>query len=144
MSQDIRPSLWVQGIIVTILAFTFLLLPNVSNAFFLLTSLTASLYLIMYLLLYAAAIRLRYKEKNVPRPYKIPGGNFGMWIVAGIGFLAVLFGFIVSFFPPSQLHITKPALYSLFILVGCVVFVVAPILINHFKKPQWKNFKEKK
>ena len=134
--------LWVQGVIVTILSFVFLLLPNVNNAFFLLTSLTATLYLIMYVLLYAAAICLRYKKPNVPRAYKIPGGKFGMWLVAGIGILAVLFGIVVSFFPPSQLHISRPEVYTLFVLIGSIVFVTLPILINYFKKPEWKKSKK--
>lgn len=63
--------LWVQGIIVTILAFVFLLIPNVSGAYFLLSALTVTLYLVMYMLLYAAAIRLRYSKPNVQRQYKI-------------------------------------------------------------------------
>ncbi|NGX63750.1 MAG: Glutamate/gamma-aminobutyrate antiporter [Candidatus Anoxychlamydiales bacterium] len=129
--------LWIQGIIVTILAFAFILIPNVSTAFFLLTALTVILYLIMYVLLYAAAIRLRYKEPKMKRPYKVPGGNFGMWLVAGIGLLAVLFALIVGFFPPAELPIANPRTYVWFIIIGVVVFVTAPIVINHLKKPSW-------
>ncbi|NGX33968.1 MAG: Glutamate/gamma-aminobutyrate antiporter [Candidatus Anoxychlamydiales bacterium] len=129
--------LWIQGLIVTVLAFVFLLMPNVNIAFFLLTALTVILYLIMYVLLYLTGIILRYKEPKMNRPYKIPGGNFGMWLVAGIGLLAVLFGIIVGFFPPSLLPIENPQIYVLFLIVGTVVFVSAPILINQFKKPSW-------
>ena len=135
--------LWVQGIIVTILCLVFLFMPNVNTAFFLLTALTATLYLIMYLLLYASAIRLRYKAPDVHREYKIAGGNFGMWLVAGIGILAVLFGIIVSFFPPSQLKITHPSMYVWFIVIGVIVFVGAAILINIFKNPKWIENQDK-
>lgn len=138
--------LWVQGAIVTILSFAFLLLPNVSGAYFLLTALTVALYLVMYMLLYASAIRLRYTKPNVKRPYKIFWGNFGMWLVAGTGLLAVGFAFIVSFFPPSQIKTGNHAFYSLFILIGVIVFVSLPIIINHYKKSSWikKSNKEEK
>ncbi|NGX51828.1 MAG: Glutamate/gamma-aminobutyrate antiporter [Candidatus Anoxychlamydiales bacterium] len=136
--------LWIQGLIVTVLAFVFLLIPNVNTAFFLLTALTVLLYLIMYILLYLAGIVLRYTQPNVKRPYKIPGGNFGMWLVAGIGLLAVVFAFIVGFFPPSQLEIVRPVRYVIFLIVGIVVFVAAPIIINHFKQPSWVKKNKKK
>ncbi len=136
--------LWVQGIIVTILSFVFLLMPNVSTSFFLLTALTAILYLIMYALLYAAAIKLRYSQPKVIRPYRIGKSNFWMWLVAGVGFLAVIFAIIVGFFPPSQLVIDSPTTYVAFLIVGTVVFVSAPIIINHFKDPKWlKKVKNK-
>jgi glutamate:GABA antiporter len=129
--------LWIQGIIVTILSLVFVLMPNVSAAFFLLTALTATLYLIMYLLLYAAAIRLKYSQPNVERSYKVPGGKIGMWITAGIGLIAVLFAIVVSFFPPSLLKIGSSTFYVLFMVIGTIIFVGLPILINHFKRKSW-------
>lgn len=128
----------IQGIIVTILSLVFLLMPTVSTAFFLLTALTAMLYLIMYILLYAAAIRLRYSQPDVKRTYKIPGGNFGMWIVSGMGILGALFAIVVGFFPPDQLTIGNPLFYVFFLIGGIIIFVGAPILIIHFRKPSWK------
>ena len=135
--------LWVQGIIVTILSLVFLLMPNVSSAFFLLTALTSTLYLIMYVLLYATAIRLRYLKPNVKRTYRVPGGNIGMWIISTVGILAVLFAITVAFFPPDQLHIDNPLFYTLFIIIGIVVFVSAPIIINHFKQKSWISKRRK-
>ncbi|QVL57747.1 MAG: amino acid permease [Simkaniaceae bacterium] len=128
----------IQGIIVTILSLVFLLMPTVSTAFFLLTALTAILYLIMYMMLYAAAIRLRYSQPDVKRAYKVPGGNFGMWLVSGLGILGAAFAITVGFFPPKQLTIGNPLFYVLFLIGGIIVFVGAPILIIHFRKPSWK------
>jgi len=130
--------LWLQGMIVTAISLVYLLMPNVSSAFFLLTALTAILYLIMYFLLYAAAIKLRYSKPDVHRSYKVPGGKFGMWVVCGIGILAVLFALIVGFFPPSQLSIGSPQFYVIFLVIGAIIGVGAPLVIHHFKKPSWK------
>lgn len=127
----------VQGLIVTLVSLVYLLMPNVSSAFFLLTALTACLYLFMYILLYAAAIKLRFSKPDIPRAFKVPGGNIGMCVIAGIGMLAVLFAFIILFFPPSNLQVGSPLFYTLFIVIGVTVFVSLPMIINHFKKPGW-------
>jgi putative glutamate/gamma-aminobutyrate antiporter len=129
--------LLVQGTIVTLISLVYLLMPNVSSAFFLLTALTACLYLFMYLLLFATAIKLRFSDPNVPRAFKVPGGNFGMIMIAGIGILAVLFAYIILFFPPSNLKVGSPEFYVGFLVVGNLLFILLPIIINHFKKPSW-------
>ena len=103
---------------------------DVSVAFFLLSALTIGLYLVMYMMMYASGIKLRYTQPDLKRSYKVPGGKMGMWLIAGVGFLAVAFSFIVAFFPPSQLPVGSPAFYTGLVIVGTVVFVGIPILIS--------------
>ncbi|MBC8525577.1 MAG: amino acid permease [Candidatus Cloacimonetes bacterium] len=129
--------LFIQGAIVTLISLVYVVMPNVSSAFFLLTALTAILYLVMYILLYSSAIRLRYTQPDVVRTYKVPGGKVGLWIVAGIGLLAVVFAFFVGFFPPIQLTVGSPTFYVFFLIIGVIIFVGAPIIINMAKKPSW-------
>jgi glutamate:GABA antiporter len=131
--------LWIQGAIVTAISLVFLLMPNVSSAFFLLTALTALLYLIMYVMLYASAIKLKFTQPNVHRSYKVPGGKIGMCIVAGLGMVAVFFAIVVGFFPPSMLKIGSPLFYVLFLVGGVIIFVSAPLIIHSFRKPSWAN-----
>jgi len=134
-----------QGIIVSILASVFLLMPNVNSSFWILIVLTSLLYLIMYILMFSAGIILRYKKPNVPRAYKIPLGNFGIWLVAGIGLLSSLFAFIIGFFPPDQLDTGSLLFYEFFLASGIVIFCAAPFIILKFKKPSWNepiSFKE--
>ncbi len=134
--------LLIQGAIVTIISMLYLLMPNVSSAFFLLTALTALLYLIMYMMLFAAAIRLRYSQPNVHRAYKIPGGKIGIWIVSGIGLLGALFAIIVGLLPPSDLKIGSPTFYVGFLVAGILFFVLTPVIIYHLRKPGWVMKKE--
>jgi hypothetical protein len=58
----------------------------------------------------------------------------GMWSIAGTGFLAVLFAFIVSFFPPSQLPVGSPLEYVGLVLGGTILFTGLPFLITLRKK----------
>ena len=133
--------LFIQGLIVTVITLVYLLMPNVSSAFFLLTALTAILYLIMYIMLFLAAIRLRYSQPDVKRAYTVPGGNLGMWIVSGIGILGALFAIAVGLFPPSQLAVGSPTFYLVFLIVGIAIFATAPLVINLCKRPEWASKK---
>lgn len=121
----------IQGCIVSILSSLYIIMNDVSVAFFLLSALTIGLYLLMYMMMYAAGIRLRYSQPDLIRSYKIPGGNMGMWLIAGIGFLAVLFSFAVTFFPPSQLPVGSPAFYTSLVIVGTIVFCSIPFIISY-------------
>lgn len=122
--------LLIQGVLVTILSSLYIFMDNVNVAFFLLSALTVGLYMIMYMLMYASGIKLRRTQPNLPRTYKVPGGNMGMWLIAGIGFLAVLFAFIVSFFPPSQLPIGSPATYIGLVAGGTLFFLALPLVFS--------------
>ncbi len=130
--------LLIQAVIVSLLACLYFIMKDVSVAFFVLSAMTATLYLVMYMLMFAAAIRLRYSQPELARPFRIPGKNAGMWLIAGIGFLGVAFAFIVGFFPPSNLPVGNPALYVSLVAAGLVVFTGMPLVIQAAKKPSWR------
>jgi len=129
----------VQGLIVTFLAVTFVILPSVQAAYQILSQLTVTLYLMMYLLMFAAAIYLRISQPDTPRPYKVPGGKVGMWIFAGAGLMGALLAFILSFIPPSQISVGSPALYVAILIGGNIFFLSIPLVIYAIRKPSWKT-----
>lgn len=132
------PLLMIQGVIVTALSFMFLFMPTVNSAYWILVVMVVQVYLIMYILMFAAAIKLRYKKPNVFRAYKIPGGKIGIWIVAGMGILSALFTLTVGFFPPAQFSVGSPAFYIGFLALGMILICLAPSIILKFKKPSWE------
>ncbi len=134
--------LLIQAVIVTILASLYFIMDNVSVAFFVLSAITVTLYLVMYILMYAAAIKLRITSPDLPRSYKVPGGTLGMCLVAGIGLIGVGFALLVGFFPPSNLPVGNPTLYVCLVASGMVVFIGLPMLIHAMKKPEWKQSSE--
>ena len=128
-----------QALLVTMISTVFVVLPSVQAAYQILSQLTVVLYLIMYLLMFASAIYLRYSQPNRPRPYHIPGGNIGMWLIAGLGFIGSLTAFFFSFIPPDQIAVGSPELYVGLLVVLTVIFVSVPFFIYKARKPHWKD-----
>ncbi|MCH9630710.1 MAG: Glutamate/gamma-aminobutyrate antiporter [Chlamydiia bacterium] len=133
----------MQGFIVSALATVFLFMPNVSTSFWILIALAAMLYSLMYAIMFIAAIVLRHKHPNIERPYSVPGGKIGMWIIGGIGCIISIFTIVIGFFPPENLVLSSLVFYEVFLSVGMVVFIVLPFLILMFKKQSWNLDKAK-
>ena len=134
-----RNILLVQGGIVTLLSLLFVIMPSVQSFYQILSQLTILLYLIMYMLMFAAAIVLRYKMKTTPRPFKIGKGNALMWILGVVGFGGSLLAFVLSFIPPSQIETGSNTVWYSALIIGCVVMVVIPYIIYAKRKPSWKD-----
>ena len=127
-----------QALIVTVSAFLFLYLPNVNLSYWVLSALSAQMYICVYLLMFAAAVTLRYLKPKVARTYRIPYGNVGIWIVCVLGFVTALFALFLSFFPPEQIRIGGLLSYELLLIIGFCSVVALPLLIYAFRKPHWK------
>jgi amino acid transporter len=56
-------------------------------------------FLLSYLLIIPAAIRLRYKHPEVERPFRVPGGNGFFAFLGTLCFLWILLGSWVAVFP---------------------------------------------
>lgn len=126
-----------QAIIVSIAGFIFLYMPNVSGAFWILTALSAQSYLIMYILMFLSAIVLRYSKPHVPRAYKVPFKNKGIWLFGSLGILTSLFVIILAFVPPAQLNTGNPWVYRAFLACGLTFMCGIPFLIYTRHKPSW-------
>ena len=134
-----RNILLVQGVIVTILGLLFVVMPSVQSFYQILSQLTVLLYLIMYMMMFAAAITLRYKLPNMERPFRLGAkGNGLIWFLAGLGFCGSLLAFILSFIPPSQIAVGSTAVWFIVLIVGAIIFVGIPFIIYAMRKPSWK------
>lgn len=130
--------LLIQGGLVTFLSLLFVVMPSVQSFYQILSQLTILLYLIMYLLMFSAAIYLRYNMKDYKRPFRIgKSGNALMWIVAGVGFSGSLLAFVLSFIPPAQIAVGSSTVWYLVLVIGCIVVVGAPFIIYAMRKPHW-------
>lgn len=128
----------LQAVIVTLLSALFLFMPGVNSSYWLLTALAAQLYMLMYLLMFAAAIRLRFSNPEHPRPFQIPGGKVGMILVSGIGIIGASTTFLVSFIPPQDI-VNGSILHYELILVSGLVLMCTPPFISYWymhRKPK--------
>ena len=134
-----RNILLVQGGLVTLLALLFVVMPSVQSFYQILSQLTILLYLIMYMLMFAAAIVLRYKMKDAPRPFRLGKGNALMWILGVVGFCGSLLAFVLSFIPPGQINTGSNTVWYAVLIGGCVIMVIIPFIIYALRKPEWKD-----
>lgn len=125
-----------QAVIVTVLSALFLFMPSVNGSYWLLTALAAQLYMLMYFIMFIAAIKLRISQPDHYRPFKIPGGMMGMLFVAGIGIIGVLTTLGVSFIPPEGINVGSTARYEITLLVGLVLMCAPPFVSSWLQAKQ--------
>ncbi len=126
-----------QAIIVTLSALVFLHMPSISASFWILTALSAQSYLVMYIMMFVSAIKLRYSKPHVKRTYQVPYKMPGMWVTACMGILSSSFAIFMSFIPPSQLHTGSLFFYEAFLIIGLFIMCGIPLIIYQFRRPSW-------
>lgn len=120
--------LMTQAMIVTVLSALFLFMPSVNGSYWLLTALAAQLYMLMYFIMFVAAIKLRLSQPNHERAFKIPGGMLGMLFVAGVGIVGVLATLAVSFIPPEGINVGSTMRYELTLIFGLLLMCSPPFV----------------
>ena len=93
----------------------------------------------MYMLMFAAAIVLRYKMKDAQRPFRLGKGNALMWIMGAVGFGGSFLAFVLSFIPPGQIDTGSSTVWYAVLIAGCVIMVVIPFIIYALRKPSWRD-----
>jgi glutamate:GABA antiporter len=125
-----------QGIVITVIGLLYAFIPGVSNVYWIFSVMTTQIYLIMYVLMFIAAAKLRRNQPEHPRGYKAP------WLKTEcvVGVLASVLAILIGFVPPSQFSNSSPIVYGLLILAGILVLgVLPPLGLYHFRKPSWKT-----
>lgn len=126
--------LMLQASIFTVVCTVFLLMPTVDSSYRALTAMTAQLAMLVYVALFAAAVWLRFKHANVPRPYRIPGGNWGIIVVCSLGMVSSLSAIGLGFVPPQELIMNSVTLYECLLVVGMIVLGSPPIVIYWYRR----------
>jgi amino acid transporter len=126
----------LQAVLGTFISMLYLFIPSVSAAYWILSAMTVLLLCIVYLFVFAALIRLRITQPEVPRAFKIPVGMPGVWLAGGLGFLACAFTFFVSLFPTGNSDVPTVA-YMLIMLAGTAVLALPPLVFIRLRKPGW-------
>lgn len=125
----------LQAVLVTCLCSGFLLLPSVNAIYWLFTDLSTELYIVMYVLMFIAAWRLKSKFAHLKRPFAVPGGNFGYYFVCVLGLIGCTITLIVGFFPPvDRIDVGGAAHFRKIFSLGILLMLFPALLIYLRKK----------
>jgi amino acid transporter len=91
----------LSGVASTLFMIAAVNLSSGSNAstFLVVLYLATSTTLLSYLLIFPAALKLRYSHPHIERPYRVPGGMAGMWIMVVLTTGWMVLGSWVALFP---------------------------------------------
>ncbi|NBE56865.1 APC family permease [Streptomyces boluensis] len=123
-----------QGVITTLIGVLYAFSDDVSSAYWMFSVITVQIYLIAYLLMFLAVIRLRTTQPDQPRGFHVPAVR----LVAGVGFVASLAAMAIGFVPPDQFGDAPLWRYLLIVGGGLVLIgLVAPLAFLKLRKPSW-------
>ena len=124
-----------QGTVITLIALVYAFIPSVSHAYWIFTVMATQVYLIMYVLMFIAAVRLRRSQPDHARGYRVPA----LSLLCLLGIVSSVVALVIGFVPPSQFGHSNPLTYGAAILAGVLVIgIVPPLLMDRLRKPGWK------
>ncbi|WP_435975182.1 APC family permease [Streptomyces sp. Qhu_M48] len=125
-----------QGVVTTVIALMYALIPNVSSAYWIFSVITTQVYLIVYLLMFLAAMRLRKTQPDHPRGYRAPA----LGVLCVVGLLSSLAALAIGFVPSSQFGGGSVWVYVGIVGGGLLLLgVLIPWLFLKLRKPSWKT-----
>lgn len=123
-----------QGVITTLIGILYAFSDSVSSSYWMFSVITVQIYLIAYLLMFVAVVKLRRTQPEVERGFRVPAV---VW-VASVGFVASVLALVIGFVPPDQFD--GEPLWRYLLIVGGGLFVLGiliPVLLLKYRKPEW-------
>ena len=124
----------LQAVLVTLLCSGFLLFSSVNAIYWLFTALSTELYILMYVLMFIAAIRLKNKFASLPRPFAIPGGRYGYYFICLLGLAGCFITLVVGFFPPETAMDIGGANHFRLIFSSGIFLMLLPAYLLYLRK----------
>jgi len=129
--------LW-QAVLITVVSVAFALVPSVNQAYWILTATTTALLGFYYLPIFAALIKLRYTQPDVPRPFRIPGGMPGVWLTGSVGLIATAFAVGISLQRPNNVTFVSDTVYVCAMILLALVWMVPWGISLMLRKAAWR------
>jgi len=124
-----------QGAVITVIALLYAFIPSVSRAYWIFAAMATQVYLVMYVLMFIAAMRLRRSQPDRARGYRVPA----LGLLSLLGVVSSAVAFVIGFVPPSQYGHSNPLVYGVFILAGILIIgILPPLLLDRLRRPGWK------
>ena len=124
-----------QGTVITVIALLYAFIPSVSRAYWIFAAMATQVYLVMYVLMFIAAMRLRRSQPDHPRGYRAPA----LGLLCLLGAVSSVVALVIGFVLPSQFGHSNPLVYAVLILAGILAIgILPPLLLDRLRKPGWK------
>jgi len=124
-----------QGIVITLIALLYAFIPSVSHAYWIFAAMATQVYLIMYVLMFVAAVKLRRSQPDHPRGYRAPA----LGLLCLLGVVSSVAALVIGFIPPAQFGQLNPFTYAVLVLAGILAIgILPPLLMDRLRKPGWK------
>lgn len=129
---DVAPTVIVtQAAVISLFAMIFILVPGVNNAFLLLVTATAIIYIVVYVLMAIGILRLRSAKPTLKRPFHM-GNTRVAWTVIAV--------FLITVVASSIATLWYQGWTNAIIIIGItVVLSVIPLIIYRLRKPSWAS-----
>lgn len=127
-----RRILILQSVLASIISGLFVFLPKINGSYWLLTVLSTEVYMVMYVLFYAAGIRLAYKFPHDKGRFRLPGGLWGRWVICGLGLIGAGVTLVIGFFPPVETALSLRH-YSMYFTLGLLAMILPVLLMYAYK-----------
>lgn len=123
----------IQGIFVTLISIPFALFPDSSDFYWLLTDIASQLYLVIYVMMFFAVIKVKVIKKTFPINI-IPFKEKGIVFLGTVGASLSLVCFVFGCLPPERTSHTYPLLYSSFVIIFISAMALVPLMVLKYKR----------
>lgn len=124
--------LLLQALVVTGLCAIIFSFPSVNAIYWLFTDLSTELYLLMYVLMFVAAIHLKRKYAHKQRTFTIPFQRTGYNLTCMLGLIGCLIALIVGFFPPEATMDTGGSAHFRSIFTYGILLMLFPVVLLYW------------
>ena len=90
--------------------------------------------MMMYVLMFFAALVICYKYADLPKKSIIPFGKAGYWIICLLGVVGCVITIVVGFFPPSAIDVGGPVHYEVLFVSGIILMLLPILLFYGYKR----------
>lgn len=132
----------LQAVLVSLSCLAFLLLPNVNSSYWFLSALSTQLYMIMYVLMFLAALYLRHNAPLNKELFSIPGKKWGLWTVCLLGLSGCFITLIVGFIPPHNMNVGSSWYYEI-LFTAAIFIMMAPVLFFYLYENKTRKMRLK-
>lgn len=119
---------YIMGILGSIVVATnYIGIENIQQIYWTIFAFSSIIFLIPYIFMFASVLKLRYIEQDRNRPYKIPGGKFGVYICVILGELLLIGSIIFFFIPPKSTN--DVVRYEIYLIAGVLITILVGVII---------------